>query len=228
MLFVTFFVLRWEVPHPPVSKMADIVTLLSNNNLKYTREVLLQLSSVAKRLPCPSLEDWVPQNSPCPTQCRECTASRCRPLQARCWSRDINKRQRKRGKRGGVRIRMRKTRNTVPLPTITFANVRSFGRSKGNQQLDSLHANVKFPEEYRNSCILCFTETWWGEETPVENTRLEGLGFPYRLDRDRDITGKKNGGGVCIYVNERWCKKNAVIVRETHNTGGCGKPNIVI
>ena len=114
---------------------------------------------------------------------------------------------------------MRKTRNTVPLPTITFANIRSFGRRKGNHQLDSLHANVKFLEEYRNSCILCFTETWCGEETPVENTRLEGFGFPYRLDRARDITGKKNGGGVCIYVNERWCKKNAVIVRETHNTG---------
>ena len=93
---------------------------------------------------------------------------------------------------------MRKTRNTVPLPTITFVNVRSFGRSKGNHQLDSLHANVKFLAEYRNSCILCFTETWWGEETPVENTRLEGFGFPYRLDRDRNITGKKNGGGVCM------------------------------
>ena len=202
-LFVTFFVLRWEVPHPPVSKMAAIVARPSSGHLKYTREVLLQLSSVAQRLPCPSLGEWVPQSGPCQIQCRECTASRCRPLRARCWSRNVSKHQRKRGKRGGVRIRMRKTRNTVPLPTITFANVRSFGRRKGNHQLDSLHANVKFLEEHRNSCILCFTETSWGEETPVENTRLEGFCFPYRLGRDRDITRKKNGGGVCIYVNER-------------------------
>ncbi len=34
-----------------------------------------------------------------------------------------------------------------------------------------------------------------------------------RLDRDAVITGKSQGGGVCLYVNQRWCKN--VTVRET-------------
>lgn len=34
-----------------------------------------------------------------------------------------------------------------------------------------------------------------------------------RLDRDPHKTGKVQGGGVCLYVNTRWCK--TVVVRET-------------
>ncbi len=30
------------------------------------------------------------------------------------------------------------------------------------------------------------------------------------------ITGKRQGGGVCLYINKRWC--NSVIVRETFCT----------
>ena len=111
---------------------------------------------------------------------------------------------------------MRKLRNTLPLAVITFANVQSFGRSKSNFNLDCLHANVKFLSEYRDSNILCFTETWWCVDTLTES--IEGFGLPYRQDRDNDISGKKMGGGVCMYVNERWCKKNAVIVRKSVST----------
>ena len=81
-----------------------------------------------------------------------------------------------------------------------------------------LYTNVKFLSEYRDSNILCFTKTWWCTDTPTENTHLEGFGFPYRQDRDNDVSGKKMGGGVCMYVNERWCKKNAVIVRASVST----------
>ena len=41
---------------------------------------------------------------------------------------------------------------------------------------------------------------------------FKGFGCPTRLDRDKQTTGKAKGGGVCLYVNERWCK--TVIVRE--------------
>ena len=42
--------------------------------------------------------------------------------------------------------------------------------------------------------------------------RIHGFGVPIRLDRDAVITDKLTGGGVCLYINERWCKN--VIVRE--------------
>ncbi|KAJ8282444.1 hypothetical protein COCON_G00049630 [Conger conger] len=35
---------------------------------------------------------------------------------------------------------------------------------------------------------------------------LYGFGSPVRLDRDATTTSKSTGGGVCLYVNERWCK----------------------
>ena len=40
----------------------------------------------------------------------------------------------------------------------------------------------------------------------------EGFGAPIRLDRGAAATGKSSGGGVCLYINQRWCK--SVIVRE--------------
>lgn len=42
---------------------------------------------------------------------------------------------------------------------------------------------------------------------------ISGLGAPVRLDRDGDATGKSRGGGVCVYLNQRWC--NNVTVRES-------------
>ena len=30
------------------------------------------------------------------------------------------------------------------------------------------------------------------------------------LDRDTDITGKSQGGGVCLCVNQRWCERITV------------------
>ena len=207
------------------SKMAVFDTFANNlprARLSYTRNSLIRLSRVSKTLPCPSLQDWVPQNTACPTQCHAVDAvGEVTSLPSPSWSmsRDQNKQHRpkgrRRGRRGGVRIRARKTKNTLPLPSIIFSNVRSLGKNKENFNLESLHANVKFLSEFRDSGLLCFTETWWTEDTPKENTFLEGFGYPFRGDRNRDLTNKQSGGGVCVYVNDRWCRKKAVIVRET-------------
>ena len=221
----TFFHLVGVCPWTDRTKMAASDTVVSSvvnttTRRVYSRDRLLHLSIRACQLRCPSFEDWVPQISPlCSGLCRATIVSHGQ-LPSPCWSRDVNNntRCRKRGRRGGIRVRIRKTRNTVPLPIITFANVRSFGRNKGNFNLDCLHTNVKFLSEYRDSNILCFTETWWCSDTPSENTYLEGFGYPYRTDRDNEISGKKTGGGVCVYVSERWCRKKAVIVRESVST----------
>ena len=43
---------------------------------------------------------------------------------------------------------------------------------------------------------------------------INGFGLPYRMDRDSTKVGKKVGGGVCLYVNERWCGSANVCVKK--------------
>lgn len=116
---------------------------------------------------------------------------------------------RKRGRRGGVRQRLkRQGHRRIPLPTVILANVQSL-RSK----VDELQANVRFQTEYRDACLLALTETWLKEQDPQSDLEIEGFGEPFRLDRNSSVTGKSLGGGLCLYVNKKWC--NTVIVRET-------------
>ena len=63
--------------------------------------------------------------------------------------------KRKRGKRGGVKVRCRKRGLKVSLPTVTFGNVRSV-----RNKCDELETLVKYQHDYKNSCIIGLTETW--------------------------------------------------------------------
>lgn len=51
------------------------------------------------------------------------------------------------------------------------------------------------------------------DQYPSYDYEIDGFGQPIRLDRDEQLTGKTQGGGVALYVNQRWCK--TVIVRES-------------
>jgi len=115
-----------------------------------------------------------------------------------------NKR-RKRGRKGGLRHRVRSRKFRPPLPTILLSNVRSI-----RNKLDELHANVKFLNEYRESCLLCFTETWLNPSINDQILSLPEFDTPIRLDRSADSTGKQVGGGLCIYVNSQWCKQYTI------------------
>ena len=81
----------------------------------------------------------------------------------------------------------------IPLPTVMLANVQSL-----RNKLDELRANVKFPREYREACLLAFTETWLKEQDSHSDLEIDGFGEPYRLDRDPTVTGKSLGGGLCL------------------------------
>ena len=65
-----------------------------------------------------------------------------------------HKKPRKRGKSGGAHKRCQRC-GSVALPTVILDNVQSF-----NNKVDELFARVKYLSDYRDSCILCFTETW--------------------------------------------------------------------
>ena len=112
---------------------------------------------------------------------------------------------RKRGKRGGVRRRVRAQKTRPPLPTILLSNVRSL-----RNKLSELDACARYMFEYRDSCLLCFTESWLNKTIDDSTLVLPGFGAPIRLDRRVEDSGKTVGGGVCMYVNERWCKNYVI------------------
>ena len=116
--------------------------------------------------------------------------------------------KRKRGKRGGVRQRLRSKQLTrIALPSLIVGNVQSL-----RNKLDELQGNVRFLQDYRNSCAMAFTESWLTEQDLDNGLSVDGFGIPFRTDRNAEITGKSRGGGVCLYVNKRYC--TSVTVRE--------------
>ena len=61
---------------------------------------------------------------------------------------------------------------------------------------------MKFYHEFREANLMYFSETWLTEN----DGDPEILGFTVvRGDRSLDETGKRRGGGVCVYVNRHWC-----------------------
>lgn len=111
-------------------------------------------------------------------------------------------------KKGGIRARLRREIcKQHALPAVILANVRSL-----RNKTDELQANVNHLHEYRNASILAFTETWLKPSDDNKVLHLDGFGTPIRLNRDCDVTGKQHGGGVCFYINPRWC--STVHVRE--------------
>ena len=115
----------------------------------------------------------------------------------------VNKRRR--GQRGGVKRRLRRNKTRPTLPSVILSNVRSIRPNSPNLNFEELQANVSFISEYRDACVLCFSETWYCENVTDDSVALKGFGTPFRTDRDKDISNKQQGGGVCLYVNERWC-----------------------
>ncbi|KAF7644094.1 hypothetical protein LDENG_00228000 [Lucifuga dentata] len=77
--------------------------------------------------------------------------------------------------------------------------------------MDELQAYARCKRDFRETCLLAFTETF-GEADRDEELYISGFGLPVRMDRSPHITNKTTGGGVCFYINERYC--NTVVVRE--------------
>ena len=91
-----------------------------------------------------------------------------------------------------MRLRARRRRYSLPLPSVVFGNVQSV-RNKETE----LAACVKFLHEYREANLICLTGTWMTETDG--DTDLPGFTV-YRLDRTVRETDKTKGGGVCVCV----------------------------
>ena len=90
-----------------------------------------------------------------------------------------------------------------------------------------LEAMCNKSHDVRNSCLFALTETWLTDRVPdncVDNhhhhncVSLPGFGIPCRSDRSCNNADKSRGGGVCLYVNEGWCEKEKVTVKQRLST----------
>lgn len=59
---------------------------------------------------------------------------------------------------------------------------------------------------------MAVTETWLQPDVPDAYVQVDGFTL-VRADRDLVRSGKSCGGGVCAYINDRWC--GCITVRET-------------
>ena len=108
---------------------------------------------------------------------------------------------RKRGRKGGVYNRIKKRGQRVPLPIVITGNTQSL-----NNKMDELQGCVKYFSEYRHASLLGFTETWLTQHST--GVDIDGF-YCVRGDRTSE-SGKKSGGGLCLYVNERYCHPSNV------------------
>lgn len=121
---------------------------------------------------------------------------------------EIKRKTRKRGCRGGNKVKNRRRGRKPVLPSVIMGNVNSLCN-----KVDELSACVRFDRLYRQSSLLCFTETWLTEGTPDSHVDLDGFTL-HRMDRDLSRTVQESGGGVCAFVNERWCHPDHATVKE--------------
>ncbi len=105
------------------------------------------------------------------------------------------KRRRKRGKRAGVLVRLRRRPLRPPLPTILLANVQSL-----DNKLCELRARISYQRETRDCCIICLTETWMSAVVPDSAIELTGFSV-HRSDRTKELTGKSRGGGAFVSLS---------------------------
>lgn len=91
---------------------------------------------------------------------------------------EIKRKTRKRCCRGGNKVKNRRHGHKPVLPSVIMGNVNSLCN-----KVDELSACVRFDRLYRQSSLLCFTETWLTEGTPDSHVDLDGFTL-HRMDRD--------------------------------------------
>ncbi|KAK0147403.1 hypothetical protein N1851_013129 [Merluccius polli] len=111
--------------------------------------------------------------------------------------------RRKRGRRGGIRNRLRRRHTRPPLPSIILSNVRSL-----NNKIDDLRTHARYCSDFREASLMCLTESWLQPNAPDSLFEINGFTLT-RLNRDAN-SGKCKGGGICVYINDLWCRQFTV------------------
>ncbi|KAI3356715.1 hypothetical protein L3Q82_003313 [Scortum barcoo] len=68
-----------------------------------------------------------------------------------------------------------------------------------------------------NLLLLSPGETWLNHLTPDSLVQLDGFHL-VRADRNIRESGKKKGGGIALFVNDKWCNPGHIHVKEQRCT----------
>ena len=60
---------------------------------------------------------------------------------------------------------------------------------------------------------MIFSESWLHTDVPDHNVSTEGF-HTVRADRDCSTSGKRKGGGLAVYLNDRWCNPGHITVND--------------
>ncbi|KAI5617022.1 gastrula zinc finger protein XlCGF28.1-like [Silurus asotus] len=184
-----------RVPSP-----LHLVNLYSQNSCAYTSYTRHELLDIGLRIPYSFMDNLhlLPEITRAPEAAHSTrpggSARRCR--------RD---RKQRRGKRGGVKAKLKLTPHRLSLPSIFLANVRSLMNKMEEIQLSITHSM-----KLQNCNVMIFTETWLHSGIPDNAIELAGR-HTLRADRTLDGSGKTGGGGLCIYVNKAWCTNSVTV-----------------
>ncbi|KAM7003411.1 uncharacterized protein LKV04_004454 [Tautogolabrus adspersus] len=116
-------------------------------------------------------------------------------------------RKQRRGKRGGIRAKLKLTPHRLPLPSIFLANVRSLVN-----KMDELRLRITHSKRLMDCNVMIFTETWLNNGVPDDAIKLGGR-HTLRADRIAADSGKTRGGGLCIYISKAWCTDSVIVER---------------
>ena len=79
--------------------------------------------------------------------------------------------------------------------------------------MDELTVLTRSHQEYRECSLMIFTESWLHTDIPDHDDSTEGF-HTVRTTRDCTTSGKRKGGGLAVYVNNRWCNPGHLTVKD--------------
>ncbi len=81
-----------------------------------------------------------------------------------------------------------------------------------DNKLDYIRLLRSAQRTVRDCCVFVFTETWLNNSVPDCAIQLDQLTC-YRADRALVEGGKRRGGGLCVYINDAWCRDAVVVCK---------------
>ena len=94
------------------------------------------------------------------------------------------------------------------LPSLIMGNVRSLGN-----KIDELTVLTRSHQEYWECSLMIFSESWLHTYAADHNVSTEGFHTVW-ADRDCTESGKCKGGGLAVYLNNRWCNPGHMTVKD--------------
>ena len=107
-----------------------------------------------------------------------------------------------------AKLRAKRMKYKPSIPSIVMGNVKSL-----TNKCDKLEALVRNQRVYRECSLKCFSESWLTES--MDGSCVDIPGFTaVCVDRDIRTSGKRKGGGLILYVNNRWYKPGHITVKD--------------